>query len=99
MICFCWAVLSGEASSGNQEESSGAPNAGDTGTLGTKMPSSRLAGEAECEEAILSAPKQQEIDSDIQVFRYNESWNSIVGEKFRPFSSIKPRKFDAKDPT
>lgn len=72
MICFCWAVLSGEASSGNQEESSGAPNAGDRGTLGTKMPSLRLAGEAEFEEAIIRGPKPQEIDPDIQVQRIEE---------------------------
>lgn len=72
MICFCWAVLSSEARSGNQGEASGSPNAEDTGTLGTKMPGLRLAGEAEFEEAILREPKPQEIDPDIQVQRIVE---------------------------
>jgi hypothetical protein len=69
MICFCLAVLSSEARSGTQEESSGALNAGNTGTLGRKMASPRLAGEAECEGAILREPKLQEIDPGIQVQR------------------------------
>jgi hypothetical protein len=72
MICSCWAVLSGEASSKTQEETSGAPNAGATGTLGTKMSGLRLAGEAEFEEAILHEPKLLAIDPDIQVQRIVE---------------------------